>query len=244
MSKKEEQAKPEVNKNLDIWHRVAVTDERFTKQIQGKGYKGTDINPTYRAMRMTEVFGPFGKGWGFESVEFCHIPINENDIGLICNASIWYMDGDKKCIAGPCSGGNMMISKGRFDEDAYKKAQTDAMTQCFRWLGISADIYMGVWDDEAYREASQADIGDSMFGISLVREEDERALPPDPKRMQALWEKLRLALDKSGKYETPTELRQECQRLVGSWVGKTQGDVEKAWAIYDGLLDAVGVDGE
>ena len=53
--------------NMDIWERIEETDPRMTKK-QTSGAKLTSINGVYQFKKMTEVFGPCGLGWGFETI--------------------------------------------------------------------------------------------------------------------------------------------------------------------------------
>ena len=57
------------NQNLTVWEQLASVDRKFTKPITGKSYKGDSPNPTYVIRKLTEVFGPIGKHWGF-TVQF------------------------------------------------------------------------------------------------------------------------------------------------------------------------------
>lgn len=201
------------NPKMDLWNMVATTDPTFTKPIEGRGFKGTDINPTYRAMKMTEMFGPFGMGWGIEKLEYEQIPINDADTGLICTLSLWYMVGGMKCIAGPCCGGEYLIRKGRFDDEAYKKCSTDAMTQVFRWLGISADVYMGLWDNSKYQASlkeSEREDGKSYFGHTI-----QAPVAPGTPTTDEMWKMLRDRMSENGH---PLDMiRKHCQDLISDW---------------------------
>lgn len=149
---------------LGIWLAVAQTSKQFTKPISGRGYRGTDINPTYRAMQMTKVFGPYGKGWGIESCEFNTLALppgekGEMNVALHCTMRQWYIDPEtkQKCIIGPHTGGEWLVRNGKYDEEAYKKVQTDAMTAGWRFLGISSDVYMALYDDSKYQSQLNVD---------------------------------------------------------------------------------------
>ena len=47
---------------------------------------------------------------------------------------------------------NQLIVGGRPDDEAFKKATTDGITKSLSYLGFSADIFMGRWDDSKYVE--------------------------------------------------------------------------------------------
>lgn len=169
------------NSNLAIWKAVSTTDKAFTKAFDKGTYKGTDINPTYRAMKMTEMFGPYGSGWGLQNVQYSTFPIErgEGEIGVMCQLEVWYRDPanpkGEKAVCGPHVGVDYLIRETRsglkFDDDAYKKAQTDAMTTAFRFLGISADVYMGLWDNSKYQTeiAQGKDMMEALEGRKATR---------------------------------------------------------------------------
>ena len=52
--------------NMEFWGRLEETDPRVTKK-QTSGAKLTSSNGVYQFKKMTEVFGPCGIGWGFET---------------------------------------------------------------------------------------------------------------------------------------------------------------------------------
>jgi len=51
--------------NLKLWESVERTDEKYTKPFTIP-FRGTAINPDYLFKKATRVFGPAGKGWGYE----------------------------------------------------------------------------------------------------------------------------------------------------------------------------------
>lgn len=53
------------SEKIKLWDSLRNTDPKFTKQFDRGGFKGTAINGTYVAMRLTQAFGPCGLGWKF-----------------------------------------------------------------------------------------------------------------------------------------------------------------------------------
>ena len=51
---------------------------------------------------------------------------------------------------GVCSVQNLFKKNGNLDDEAPKKAMTDAMTKAFSHLGMSADVFLGKFDDSKY----------------------------------------------------------------------------------------------
>jgi hypothetical protein len=105
----------------------------------------SDINPMCRIKVLTEQFGPAGIGWYTETTR-TWLDGGEDGV-VIANVEIAlyirYNGEWSKPIYG--IGGAKFVSKesGGFytDDDAYKKAYTDAISVACKALGIAADVY-------------------------------------------------------------------------------------------------------
>ncbi|CAO3409596.1 hypothetical protein [Azospirillum largimobile] len=151
-------AEPQRIDTMFLWNRLKRTDPKATKPFtRSGGFRGTQIDPTWRFQMMTEVFGPIGKGWGYEQVDWT---IAERMI-FIC-ARVWYIDPEskEKCFTGPQWGGTEMVRRRNGmempDDECFKMSMTDAVGKCLLQLGLAADVYMGQFDDSKYREESEA----------------------------------------------------------------------------------------
>lgn len=144
--------------NLALWNVLSRTNPAHTKPFTKSGFNGTQIDPVGRMLMMTEVFGPIGKGWGYEQLE--HI-ITEGMV-FIC-VRCWWKDpetGDK-CWTGPQWGGDVLFKTRKNgpavpNDEAFKMAMTDAVGKALVPLGVAADIYLGQFDDSKYRQESEA----------------------------------------------------------------------------------------
>lgn len=149
--------------NLNIWDAVQATDPKYTKAFnRGGGFKGTATNATYLAKKATEQFGPCGIGWGVSVVDeqlitgaphMAEGAVIANDIIHKLHVKFWYvMDGVRGEIEQ--FGQTQMVGKNKngfyTDEEAPKKSMTDAMSKCLSLLGFSADIHLGLYDDNKY----------------------------------------------------------------------------------------------
>jgi len=145
--------------NLGLWNDLKRTDPRATKPFtRTGGFRGTQIDPTWRLERMTEVFGPIGKGWGYEQVEWTIV----ERMVFVC-VKVWYRDPETGEVlwTGPQWGGTEIVRRRRDgteapDDECFKMSVTDALGKCMLQLGLAADIYMGQFDDSKYREESEA----------------------------------------------------------------------------------------
>ena len=138
---------------MRIWESLCRTNPKFTKTAPSSyGKRITTIDPMYQIQCMTEVFGPVGQGWKY-TVEYKHVP-NEGYWGLIyAEVCIHYCIHGEWFQYGPvCSVQNLCKKNGTLDDEAPKKAMTDAMTKAFSHLGMSADVFMGKFDNTKYVE--------------------------------------------------------------------------------------------
>lgn len=142
--------------NLDIWNRLGRTNPDHTKKFtRGGGFKGTAIKPIYTDQKMTEVFGACGDGWGYSEPTFQLVPGSDGQTAVYCWLSIWYRkpNGERsEPVHGV--GGDFAVKKFSSglttDDEAFKKAFTDALGNAMKHLGMSADVHMGLFDDNKY----------------------------------------------------------------------------------------------
>lgn len=140
--------------NMAIWDALKETDPTRTKKITGKKYKGDSINPNYIYEKLTTQFGPCGFGWGVEVLDETWQTGKNGDICHSVRIGLWYVQDGKKSALIPGYGGTVFsgsYSSGDYsDDDATKKSLTDAITKASQLIGMSADIFGGMWDDSKY----------------------------------------------------------------------------------------------
>ena len=130
-----------------IWSKVDTTDPKYTKKVNQRG-GFTAIGAQYQLKKATELFGPFGKGWGVAGESFHHY---ENDGLFLYSAMLWYkLEGDEQEHRFPISSSITYRKNGRIDDDFAKKVATDALTKGLSKLGFNADVFMGMFDDNKY----------------------------------------------------------------------------------------------
>ena len=77
-------------KNLELWERVCRTDPAMTKPFDAGTYSGTQIDPQYQIKMATEIFGPFGQGWGVSDERFVTEGNTANETLLMFyHANLW-----------------------------------------------------------------------------------------------------------------------------------------------------------
>ena len=143
-----------MSEKLKIWDEVSKTDPAFTKQASKGAYKFTSIAPGYQFKIATELFGPYGAGWGIKvGSEIFSETIIGDTVLLNYDAVLTYgSDGAfpvHACekLAYKTNGANGYL---KVDEEARKKVVTNAITKGLSMLGFNADIFMGMFDDVDY----------------------------------------------------------------------------------------------
>ena len=143
--------KEKANPNKYIWDQLKQTDPRFTKRVN-KGFgEITTIDPMWQIGKMTETFGPIGKGWSYD-VEYKY-----TELLVFAEVKIVWTDKDDVWYKfGPISSVQKLWRKtGALDDEAPKK-------------GLSADVFLGLFDNSKYIEKVKEDLGIS--NVAKIRE--------------------------------------------------------------------------
>lgn len=130
--------------NLELYNAFAGVPENAKKPIQAGKLKGkTDINPMWRIKTLTVAFGPCGFGWMTKLTEHWV----ERDGG---ESTSWVRIELRVKVDGQWSepiegvGGSKQFGKGMGDginDEAFKMAETDAISVACKKLGMGADVY-------------------------------------------------------------------------------------------------------
>lgn len=145
--------------NTRVWDALFRTDPKATKGFtRGGGFKGTAIKPIYMTEQMTKLFGPCGDGWGMTEPAYMTHTLTEpaGQVAIYCRVGVWFRTIDGEMSAHVWGvGGDTLLKKRKdgsyeLDDEAYKKAYTDALSNAFKQLGMSADIHMGLFEDSKY----------------------------------------------------------------------------------------------
>lgn len=167
--------------NTAIWDVLSKTNPAHTKGFKrGGGFSGTAIKPQWVISRLTEEFGPVGVGWGHNEPSFQIVPGDNREVLVYCTLQCWHTDrantfygvgGDKVVTYIKANEQYNRPERWENDDEAFKKAFTDAAMNAFKFLGVAADVHMGLFDDSKY--------------VQEMREEfkPESAPKPEPKKM-------------------------------------------------------------
>lgn len=134
------------NNNLELYNKFGTTPKNAQKPIAAGRLKGmTDINPMFRIKALTEQFGPVGFGWYYDITNKWLENGAEGVVAAFVDVNLYvkYNGEWSKPIQG--TGGSTFVAKEQkglyTDDEAYKKALTDAISIACKSLGMCADIY-------------------------------------------------------------------------------------------------------
>lgn len=152
--------------NLELWEKFEETNPKYTKNFtKSGGFKGTSVNSTFVSKILTEAFGPWGFGWGWNIIDERYIegaPLDAKSLETgrevvhVIRLSLWYEWNGKRQECPPHFGQTTFVGKNKYgpftDEEAPKKSVTDAVTKSASMLGMAADIFSGRYDDNKYMD--------------------------------------------------------------------------------------------
>ena len=170
-----------MEENLRFYNKGRSVPDTAKKKIDGGRLKGmTDIAPMWRIKTLTELFGPCGVGWNVRQLE-TRMVTNETigETAVFVDVELTYRETPEAEWSAPVFGTGgaklVTIEKGgiHLDDEAYKKAYTDAISVACKALGIGADVY---WD----RDADKYNYGErSEEAVKLIEEIFSYGAPND-----------------------------------------------------------------
>lgn len=171
---------------MSIYNASRAVPQEAQKKITGGRLSGmTDINPLWRVKKLTELFGPAGIGWKFDPPVFEEKPGVNGEVMVHCFTCLYIRQDEDTTWSAPIPGvgGSMLITTEkngqRTDDEAYKKAYTDAQSVACKALGIGADVY---WDRDQTKYSSEKS------AVQPAQEPPQKSKPkrPEPAQQPAL----------------------------------------------------------
>ncbi len=136
--------------NLHIFRQVKSVPADATKPFRASwGKELTEIDPMWRIEKLTELFGACGEGWYTEVTRQEQVSLPNGEVCVFTDLDLYIKDSKTGRWSKPVrgTGGNrlvIMTDNGlALDDEAYKKAYTDALGIACKALGFGADIYRG-----------------------------------------------------------------------------------------------------
>lgn len=135
-----------MDNNLEIYQRTAEVPAEAQKTIEAGKLKGkTDINPMWRIKTLTELFGPCGIGWYTKILErWVERDANESAAWVRIEMFVKFPGTNEWSAPIEGIGGSKQCGKGQGDginDEAFKMAETDAISVACKKLGFGANIY-------------------------------------------------------------------------------------------------------
>ena len=176
--------------NLAIYNQVRSVPEDAISPITGGPMKGkSNINPMWRLEMLTRLFGPSGIGWKIEQVSRWTESTGQGEVAVFCEVNLFIKQGDSWSQPIFGQGGNMLmrrvtewvngqpVQSVHIDDEAYKKAYTDAVSVACKALGFAADVYYrqdetkyGTFRQDAVRPPAPAEQAAPRADAKSVRE--------------------------------------------------------------------------
>ena len=141
--------KTENNPNMKLYDQLrCVPENAKTPILEGRMKGRTSINTMWRLKRLTEIFGPVGIGWNYRVVQTRTEEIPGDSKAIFVDIAFKYKDPETQMWSEEIhgTGGNLLIRNERknglyLNDEAYKMALTDAISNACRLLGLGADVY-------------------------------------------------------------------------------------------------------
>lgn len=147
--------------NMQIYDAVKTVPAEARKQIQAGRLKGfTDINPMWRIRVLTEQFGPCGFGWYYTIEREWLEPTQTGEVAAFVRINLFVkVDGEwSQPIVGV--GGSAFVANerngARMSDEAFKMAQTDALSVACKNLGVGAEVYWAAGETKYASQTAQA----------------------------------------------------------------------------------------
>lgn len=149
--------------NLKLWKAVEKTPPDMTKEVRFGKRHYTTIDPQWQMRVATALWGPYGFRWGMRKLDWKIVETHEFDATLkqylasaiILKAEFFYPVSDKEA-----SFEILNDDKFKLGDDTLKKLITNTRSKALSWLGFSADVFLGKFDDVGYVKDLKAKFGD------------------------------------------------------------------------------------
>jgi hypothetical protein len=197
--------------NLKLWQSVEKTDPKYTKAFsKAGGFSGTAINATYLIRKATELWGPMGGTWGPEVVDDRYVAGGDGVIIHVLRINLRHPHGSV-----PSYGQTTFVGKNKngvfTDEEAPKKSLTDATTKALSMLGFSADVFLGLYDDNKYVNDRKQEFSKHK---SVAAEKWDEMAPEQREFLEGIARKVKDVLGKEGGIVAMKVLEEETITLL------------------------------
>ncbi len=152
----------EGKQNLKLWKSVEKTPPDMTKLVAFGKRKYTTIDPQWQLRVATALWGPYGHRWGMRNLDCKVVDTHDGDekgrflrSNVFLKAEFFYPVDGKEASFEIWNDDNF-----RSGDDTLKKLITNTRSKALSWLGFSADVFLGKFDDTSYVKDLQTKFGD------------------------------------------------------------------------------------
>jgi hypothetical protein len=152
------------------WKRMSQPPKEVLSKITFGPLEGKhSIDPTWRMLAMTQEYGPVAEGWQYKITDLSYQQVADQMM-VVVEVGVQVKVNKNWSTSVPGVGTAMLVrktGKGPYvDDDALKKALSDALSVCFKAFGVGADVYMGLFDGDKYQRVDQP------------KEKEKKEIPP------------------------------------------------------------------
>lgn len=163
--------------NLMYYDQCREVPESAKKKITGGRINGmTDINPMWRIKKLTEMFGPCGIGWYYESCREW-METHGDEVAAFVKINLYIKVGGEWSRPIQGTGGSRFVEMQKngpyVSDECYKMATTDAISVACKQLGMGADVY---WEKDESKYAGKNQDGGAQG----------KASPPEDPELESL----------------------------------------------------------
>lgn len=161
----------EGKQNLTLWKSVEKTPPDMTKDVKYGKREYTAIDPQWQLRLATALWGPYGDRWGLRNLDYRLVDVHRNDdkgsflsSAVILKADFFYPAVGGREVSFP------ILNEDKFNpgDDTLKKLITNTRSKALSWLGFSADVFLGKFDDERYVKTLQAIFEDQDAFVNTI----------------------------------------------------------------------------
>lgn len=138
-----------MSSNMQFYDELAFPPKDAVSGITGGKLEGfSSVNTQWRIERLTEVFGPYGKGWYLDNVYTnidCTDFSSESKATVALDLFVKYPGQEDFCMPAHGVGGaprvSMFSKKIKFSDECYKSAYSDAISYAAKMFGLAGSVY-------------------------------------------------------------------------------------------------------
>lgn len=132
---------------MTLWNQVCTSDPATVKRMT-HGAKLSSIDAQSQVKKATEIFGPYGFGWGVKDLKYGLIPAPDQKsyLQMTLDAVFWYTLPNGHKVEFEIATDMLFNPK----KDLRKILLTDLTTKALSKLGFNSDVFEGRFDDDKY----------------------------------------------------------------------------------------------